>query len=272
VNVSGTLTTADGDAIPGQTVALAVNGTTVGTATTDEQGHYATNLDVPQSESDSVSLVARFDGTGTNLASASEQQSLRALQTGGSESTSLWLLAGGAVAVLAGLLLVVGLFVVDVRSVLSPGPDDDQLVDGTVANPGSSAEAGDTDAGTAPDRAPLADRIDALVADADDDPDGAVIRAYLEVRETLGPDLALGDTATHSDFYRAVTAERPALQVPVGQLVGAFEVAAFADRSVTQGEARAVLEDVRAVCTEDGIDGSSHAQSTAAGSGGDAAE
>ncbi|WP_048077049.1 hypothetical protein, partial [Halorubrum sp. AJ67] len=74
LTVSGRLTTDGGDdperGLAGRSVALAVDGTDIGTVETNADGTYRTTVAVPETVTggDQVSLTASFDGTGTNLA------------------------------------------------------------------------------------------------------------------------------------------------------------------------------------------------------------
>ncbi|WP_435349124.1 hypothetical protein [Haloarchaeobius sp. HRN-SO-5] len=258
VAVSGVLTTADGDAVPGQPVALTLNGTQVGTATTDDGGRYATSVELPQNMSGSPALVARFDGTGTNLASSSERLTLSGTLPGSGPGGSgggggggvgtPWLVVGGVVVV--GVLLVLALTVLDLGPSVSADRPAEDVVDydrrDTIESDDDVVEPVPT-----PEYGPLVDRLDALTDDAAENPGGAVIRGYLDVRETVAPALDLPDTATHNEFYRAIVTERRDLKRPLGRLAGAFEVAVFADYSVNSSQAVTVLEGVRDVVNED---------------------
>lgn len=101
---TGTLETDDDTGIPGQSVAIAVDGSMVGVAETDEHGEYRKNATIPEvEEDDEVEVVATFDGEGTSLAGSEAEATL--VWTGSGLPVSRSIL--GVVAFVGVLLVVV---------------------------------------------------------------------------------------------------------------------------------------------------------------------
>jgi len=232
--VKGTLAGVSDDgnmiAVPSQPVVVTV-GDITRTVRTDDDGQYVATVAVTavtESEAEAPVLIrAQFDGSGTNLESASAQTrfnaSVIAASSGQAGSTtdaivSGWADLGGMVAV----LLAAGGLAWWWRQ-------RDVEIDETTIGDASGALTGETASTTdmdTPERTPLAEARDALSAG---DTDRAVIAAYGAVRRTLTERYDSGQTQTPREFL-ATCEERldPEASTALHTLTEMYEQTVFA--------------------------------------------
>jgi hypothetical protein len=204
LRVSGRLATANGTPVAAESVAVRLNGTTVGTVRTNQNGTYRTNVTVPQqvfagrAGDTTVSLVASYDGSGSNLASARATRRLtlilpsepsaglieRLLTALRSIPIVIWLVAGGLV--LAG---VVGAYRYRDRS--SDGQPR--------SSDGESPVTGEVGKSAADDRPALLDVArEQLFAG---NMEHAIATAYAAVRTRVENELDHTSPQTHWEFF-----------------------------------------------------------------------
>jgi hypothetical protein len=250
--VVGRLTTEGGEPLPNQTVELRIHGRSVGTATTNESGDYATTVGLTSrllGGDSTVRIVAAYSPSGGNLAPATADRTAAVGSTGVAISDRQ--LRFGAAGLLA--IAVFGAFVWRFRS--SGGKSSDR---GTGP---AAGEAGEESANAhlsefADVRGRSAEALLDLATTALDDGklDGAVVAAYGAVRRRFeaadGPGMEgdgprrRGDgrraPRTHWEFYAAcrdagLSEER---RRRLERLTETYERAAFADESVSEADAQ----------------------------------
>ncbi|UTF54830.1 Ig-like domain-containing protein [Natronosalvus rutilus] len=234
LQVTGRLTTADGDGVANQSVALTLDGDAVETVRTNADGRFEGEL-TPSADAESVTVGATYDDPGTSLAGAQAETTVT-LATQEGSGLPTWLVAasglGGVVA-----LVLVGWWYRRAQPASTPAPDPE---------PPAEAESEDTGSTRALVRTQLAQAADQL---ANGQPDAAVERAYTAARHELASGLAAAGALTHWEFYhryheRANEATRDRLRA----ITEGYERAAFDPTGLTESEAATVLERVREVC------------------------
>lgn len=247
--VAGRLTTEDGEPLANRTVELRVGGRTVGNATTNGTGDYATTVTIPQrllGGDSTVEVVVAYSPSDGNLAPA------RANATAAVDSSGMAISDDQLRLGVAGLLgiAVFSAFVWRFRSDETEPSDRD--VDGTDEHPTDFAEA----------RGRLAGLLlnSAQTALSDGESDAAVVAAYAAVRRRLEDDDDLWAEAvepntprTHWEFYDAcrdagLSDERLRR---LERLTGTYERAAFAPESASEADARDAVELAESVLFED---------------------
>jgi hypothetical protein len=223
VRATGRLTTAAGDPAPRQSITLFVAGTPVADVQTDSRGRYDVALPtdaVGGAGNGTVTVVARYDGSGANLASAESRQSFNVGTTAAAggvagaadDVVSSWLSIlfgdarfgvapfgadGNQMAVATGVLLIAtlvgGTLYTGLRQVGSPETTR------------SGESRGPDRAGDAVDRSvPVASLEKATTHLSDGDLDAAVIDAYVVARLSLEREHSLASKETHWEFYRTL--------------------------------------------------------------------
>jgi hypothetical protein len=250
--VTGRLTTDDGDSIPNRTVELRIDGRTVGNATTNATGGYATTVTVPPrllGGDSTVEIVATYSPSEGNLAPA------RTNATAAFDSSGLAFSADPLRLGVIGLvgIAVLGAFAWRFRSEeAEPSDSEPNETDGTDDRPTDFTDTQERSVG------PLLDSARAALAEGDSD--GAVVAAYAATRRRLengvenddGPGTEAVDSATprtHWEFYEAcwdagLSDERLRR---LERLTETYERAAFAADPVEEDDAAegvAAAEDV----------------------------
>ena len=243
VTIDGTLTTADGTPVSGSTVRITNDGSSVVTVTTGAQGDFTTNVslaEVPETSGGDLTIVARYDGSGTNLESTVRRRTIRLTGRTGQETSTLLsnivsvILGDGKIGIgPAGsaeernaVLTLVLLITTFMGAMLYTGIRRLTRRDAT-----ESAETEDTLSRAQTDQ----DSVDresvrvSLERSADllrrGDTDGAISYAYFAVREELGGDFSRD--VGHWQFFRSIesTGDAPG---GFGRLTELYELAAFA--------------------------------------------
>lgn len=239
--VSGRLATDDGRPVGGQQVRLSRNGTAVATAETGPDGRYSATVPLsPDAASgDRTQVRAAFDGSGTNLESATAEATVVVTgPPGESRAGALqqylsiplpWPVAAGAALVLA----LAGGAVWRRRA--DRGADVDEDDGGSAASaPPTEADSG---ADTGPDAPSAIERAETFLERG---AAGAAVRAaYAAIRERYARDAAPG---THAEFSATVDSLDDADRRAVERVTEAYEREAFAPGSVDEGGARAAID------------------------------
>lgn len=285
--ITGRLTTVDGQAVGGQPVRLRIDGHTLGTVRTGPDGRYATTASVPDHlapESGSsvrVRISARFDATGTNLEPVNNSTIVRiSKQLGGagdgqhpmidevldelaSWTPGQWLIAGGVLLMVLGLLGLLGLSRLEVPGVLGRPASTlaaltvgrlREAADGSAesnaasdpaesdAGRGSGADDGGGDGPPGPESVQVSPLQRAREYLDREDTDRAVETAYAVARDQIDVG-GEGTPPTHWEFY---TRASDRMDEEHGQLLQwltrAYEMAAFAPTGVGDDAAKAAIE------------------------------
>ncbi|WP_135855112.1 hypothetical protein [Halorussus salinus] len=249
----GVLTTASGAGVPNQAVQLRVGGQTITTATTNQTGHYRTQLDPealrPVAENPSMTVTAVYPGPG-NLQSSQAQTtvSLPAEATG--SGTGLggrvmkWLSGSPWIVVLGGLV-VAGLGGLALWRYFGEGTSD--TTSDTTTETGSEASATETasDTPTASTQSAsqsLHDQAESLLEAGETDT--AVQAAYTAVRQQATELLALNadqmTARTYWEFYhlcRSHDAISESQAATLKHLTEYFEAAQFSPTQLSADRA-----------------------------------
>ncbi|WP_227357499.1 MSCRAMM family protein [Haladaptatus salinisoli] len=242
LSVSGNLTTANGVPLSNQTVILRANGSQVGTVTTDSNGTYTSQVQLPPSlaatNKTHVRLSAVYSGKGTNL-DATQASSLVRLQP--ATSSNSFLLWAGVAGV--GVLLTIGGFAIqrsgwfsDSEESAEPKIEENQLAPDT-----DIEEAEETKAVTIREWADQA-----ATALAENELQTAVETAYATGRQYyLATDETISETGrTHWEFYQFCQDQDFTDQEieRLRQLTMLYEQATFTTTSITQENAEQAVE------------------------------
>lgn len=271
VRVSGRLRTLAGTPVVNQRVSLWMAGDRLTTVRTTSGGEFRSTIEVPRAvaaRNESVTVVARFTGAGTNL-NASEARTTIRLQMGSaagfdaraggtapSPLTTLFRLPGWqmiAIAVLTGLVVIGVAFVVG-RRFVGRGAEAAVLnAFEPTALPSSESDAAVDDAGDEPvereavsESVTRLDRVEEVYGMASDE---AVLAAYWIVRDQLEIDTGVDGAQTHWEFYRACD-ERGFEKEPTAaleRLTVAYERAAFAPTALSPEQIADALSDARTI-------------------------
>lgn len=240
--VGGRLTTAGGAPVPNRTVRLAVNGTRVGSATTDATGAYETTVSVRErlrGDGATVRVVATYASPG-NLEPARATATLAF--SPGEQSPPGWPIGLGV----AGLLgaAAVTAFVWRWRS----GTGDDRGVVAALAGTTDLAggpqppAGGDGASGLSPDA--LLDAASDLLAD--DRYDAAVVTAYAAIRRRLADADGAGVARTHWELFEDHRDDLPPDPTRrLERVTETYERAAFATDSVAETAAEGAITDAQ---------------------------
>ncbi|WP_445087724.1 hypothetical protein [Halobellus sp. GM3] len=223
LTVRGRLTTAAGSGIPNQPVTLGL-GPTVTTVTTNETGAYQWQTDATALEMNATTptLTARFDGRGTNLASAAAdtQVTLPDASTGDSAGdvwdSNILLWTGG------GVLLLVTL-IGAIRWIRDPSEStSNETPDGAF----DAASGANKHSGVA---RKLLDRArDGLQASATE-PEQSVITAYAALRTAMADRSGISPSLTHREFRRACESQLDDVEkADLVTVIDGYEQAVFA--------------------------------------------
>jgi hypothetical protein len=234
------LTTAAGEPLAKESVAIQMNGTTRTTVVTNANGRYEATVELPADAADSVVVRAGYDGSGTNLDSA-DATSMVSLPSEGSVPVPMLV---GAVAVV-GVIIAAGVVFVRRRDSPEPVPAPTAAQSDASQPVEPAQETVQSEA-----RESLVARLDSASATVDEDPNGAVIKAYVHVRAAMVRDLDLPPVVTHDECYRAVASGRPEVEAPMRRLVDAFETAAFAEHSLDSVGAREAVDAAKALAAD----------------------
>lgn len=246
VDVNGTLETGDGEGVAGEAVRVDVDGTTVDTVSTDENGAFGLTATLPEGSED-VEVVATYDGSESNVASAT------ARTTTGSTAVArlwgrlpMWARIGIGIGVLATLCAVVWW-----RRFRPADPADT-----------AARERSESDDGAAPS---IADRSRVEIARsllehgreclADGRPEQAIEMGYAAVRHALSGRETASSALTHREFYRDWQRGRDAASVDgeddaalLRIVIERYEQTTFGVADVSREEAEVVLESATRLC------------------------
>ncbi|WP_128478731.1 hypothetical protein [Halorussus pelagicus] len=248
--VSGRLTTDGGTPLGNRTLQLAVNGTAVGTVTTNATGGYAGVVPVPSSVSDSPSARVRaaYSPVGENLNASSAADIVTF------ERTERGPFDYPLVLRVAGLLGIAAIGVVLARRL---GGNDWRLRDDSTPGSSESPEA-DLSATIPADTGRSADALLDAATDraADDAYDAAALLAYAAVRKRLDGSVGRASAETHWEFYADCREAglREDRLADLEQLTETYERAAFAAESVSEREAGDAVESAQTFDSDDESD------------------
>jgi len=240
VTVSGALESVTGESVPNQRVEISVGDGYETTVRTSEDGTFSRTIDTASfaaEPGDTVTVRAAFDGEATNLVGSTARTQVDlpaengagdgagngnggAGQNGGplgSSSDILPFVVGGGL-----VLLVGGVVVVWLRG-RTPAPSE--------ANP----ETAQSTTETAESIPSVADRLEAI---EDSSPASLARVTYLTLRDLVANRAGVPDAATHWEFYRTVTEERPELAADLRGVVEAYETAVYAEDPIAADRAR----------------------------------
>ncbi|MFB1066371.1 hypothetical protein [Natrinema sp. H-ect4] len=252
ISVNGTLATAGGDGVQGETVQLRIDGMTVGTVTTGAGGTFGDTISVPDSiNGGDVTVAAVYDGTGSSLEPVTAETVVTVGEPGGQLSTVVWL-AGGFIAVIAAGF---GVWWYRRSAAASPpsGPADEQR-----PTPGEG-----TVTGHASDSSP--DTVTPLLQQASEHlsnghPDDAARTGYAAVRRALASRIDGQGALTHWEFYHMYRSNDAAETELLHDITEGYEHAAFGHSDVSSDEAAGILEKARRLCgVDEPVDGTAPA-------------
>lgn len=228
---SGTLHSASGVPVPGAEILLWVDGSPAASGTTGDDGRYDIAFDVADgTAATGHSAYASFDpGTGKALLpSTSSTAEVTAMDDQGGLAT--FVLPGAAL-----LLVLASAGAIAYRR--------------SRARPKGIAPPGAPPAAAAPPAPPLnvGEELERIRATGEGNPRDALARAYVAARGALSARIPLEDSMTHHEVYRASVAALPAVSAPLGELLLAYEMAAFSNRPVSRADLEQALGLVRRV-------------------------
>lgn len=240
VQLSGTLQTADGRPLSGQTIELRVDGSTVATVETRADGTFQRTVSLNDELSGEITVRAVYDEPRSNLAGSTAQTRLE-LQSADSFNPDFeqrdWLslsveqLASGGVVALA---LIIILWIVR-RDEEEPDPEL------SAAPPDTQSEA------SSEPEVDMVDQASSLLSAGDSE--AAIRTLYAAVRESLGT----GDdgTLTHWEFYTAASDRlEPEAVGALEQLTEAYERVVYSAGGVDASVAAKVLEESESILGE----------------------
>ncbi|MHC3436907.1 hypothetical protein ACYJ1Y_02145 [Natrialbaceae archaeon A-gly3] len=239
VQVGGTFETADGEAIGNESIQIRLGETPLGSTTTDGDGELEETMIVPSSEEGTVSIVAAYDGGGSNLVGGESETTVELRGSGTWWGTTLsltWL----------SLLAVV-------VTVLAVGRWWQRRLPATPAASGA-------DSRTVPgDRPPDPSVTRSLLSRADgllsrDRPGDAVRTSYAAVRQRMRGRIDGDDTLTHWEFYRQCRRHHDGVLEGeddrfLRDVIEGYERTTFDATGVHRREAEWILECARRLCT-----------------------
>ncbi|WP_115863968.1 hypothetical protein [Halorussus litoreus] len=254
--VAGELATEGGQPLPNRTVELRLDGRSVGNATTNASGQFATTVGLPSRRAggdSTVEIVAAFSPSEGNLAPAAANRTATLDATGGLV-TGRQLRFG-----LAGLLVlaVFAGFVWRYRSSAEGIAKSDREADpGAGAYPNAEAGPESASIDDLTGRSTVALLDSATTALADGRFDAAVAAAYGAVRRRFEAVGGPRTTRTHWEFYADCrNAGLPEERLRELELVTeTYEHAAFADESVAAADAHEAVADARTLVESADLD------------------
>jgi len=231
VTLSGSLKTADGRAVAGESVELRLDGTTVATVTTRADGTFERSVSLEDSLSGTVTVRAIYDQPSTNLAKATAQTQFE--RTRGQDDTptdagvpplSPELLGGGGLLLLS--LLLIGWLVR--RGGEEPVPDQPPA-------PADSPAMTNTDVETS-----IVVQAASLLTAGDSE--AAIRTLYAAVRNAIGGEDA--SSRTHWEFYTGVSESLDTEAAgTLERLTEAYERAVYSPESLDAEAAERLLEE-----------------------------
>ncbi|KYH24891.1 hypothetical protein HAPAU_29830 [Halalkalicoccus paucihalophilus] len=230
VAVSGRLATADGRALPAESVRVLVDGSTVATLETDQAGVYEGTVAPPALAGQSAEITVVYDGAGTNLADAQGSDTVSGLPVTQSILDAVWL--PGMILVALGLV-VLGWVYRRRRQQTAGGDPLSYALGGYVA--------GDDGADAETHHVPAHVLIGlAHKCHQNGDTDRAIALAYTAVRNHLGTDAVPG--WTHWEFYNEAAADLDdAQRNTLLSITEQFERAVFASQPISETSTAAVI-------------------------------
>ncbi|EMA70437.1 hypothetical protein C468_00355 [Halorubrum kocurii JCM 14978] len=279
--LTGDFTLADGSPVPGQSLDVFVGDRQIGTVTSTADGSYQTTVAATEFDegSDAPTIRTAFTGSETHLA-ASEATTTLDLPTasqrdteGSTEDTSETSLLGSSsisqivqtagsevslqeLAGIGGGLLLVGIILIlvarrfgwDPRDRLTP-PSSASSTAATDDTPPTTDPSGEPSAQTTRSQQLLDEAATALAAE---NTTVAVQLAYGSLRAALQTQVDTSEPTTHWEFYdRCQDADIESL-AETKAVITAYEMATFAQPTVSTERAREVLEQVAAVIDQGG--------------------
>jgi len=252
--VSGRLTAEEGAPLANRTLQLSVNGTAVGTVTTNATGSYAAVVPVPSSVGERARVGTAYSPTGGNLRASSADGTVT-FETGERNSSDFPLafrVAGLAGLAVIGVVLARRLGGNDWGRGDDPTPDDSaaasDLSETIPADAGLSAAAL-LDAAT--------ERLDGDGSERAGDRDDAALLAYAAARKRLDGSVGRASAETHWEFYDDCRATlREERLADLRRLTETYERAAFAADSISESAASEAVE-AAARAVESGSDADS---------------
>ncbi len=218
--VRGVLETTDGKPIEGQQVSLRLDGTSVGDVETTDDGSFEATVAIPGEADDEMTVVAVFDGTGTNLAAA---ESSVTVAVPISELTP-WRYA------IAGIVLIgfLGVWILIRRGIL-PSPVGRGGAETITEASGGSIQAVESAVDL---EEPDPRNLERARAALEHDPNAAVALGYAAIRRQLRAGRE-DDVLTHWEFYRA----RAGGSQMIRSVTELYERAMFSPSGVSRAEA-----------------------------------
>lgn len=239
LRVNGSLASEAGDVVADRTVDIAIDGSTVGTATTGDGGAFAQRVEIPESAEGNLTVRAEYDGSGTSLAPATATTQLAGGGGGTLSGLPGWLRWAG---VALGSLLVVG-------AVL--GARRYRRSDGSAAS-SAAASAGVEESGRDERETAARLALSRAAAALEDDPEAAMEHCYAAVRHELAARVGADRSMTHWEFYRRYEGDHDDL---LRDATESYERAVFGREGVPGGEVRGLLDRARELSgIEDGSD------------------
>jgi hypothetical protein len=255
LRVMGRLVTTDGRDVAGQRVGVQLAGTVLGGVESDDDGSFVGTFDVPgsvrpASGTNTLEVLAAFDGSETNLETSRATASVSVSALGGSNGGTTdgarvvapivgpvrvpmpWLVGAGVVVI----LVLAGAVVVGRRR----GQGSVETDEFSSSGGGNSSAASTTDVDTK------------LLADADElveegATDAAVELAYDAVRTVVGDRLGVPEASTHWEFLQASDEAGLAEEgyVALAEVTERYESAAFAREAMSARGADSAVEAAR---------------------------
>ncbi|ELY34003.1 carboxypeptidase-like regulatory domain-containing protein [Halalkalicoccus jeotgali] len=230
VAVSGRLATADGRALPAESVRILVGGSTVGTLETDRTGEYQGTVTPPALAGQSAEITAVYDSAGTNLADSQGSDTVTGLPVTQSILDAVWL--PGTILVALGLGVVGWVYR---RRQQTTGGDPLSYALGSYA--GSEADGADAETPHVPAHILIGL---ARKCHQNGDTDRAITLAYTAVRNHLRANAAPG--WTHWEFYNETASDLDdAQRNTLLSITEQFERATFASDSIPDNAASSVI-------------------------------
>lgn len=192
LRIQGRLKAVDGVGIGGETIQLSIGGTNR-SVETNATGWYRTTVSNVSTGADNgdITIIARFDGSGTNLRESRAETSVTIGTRGGEGDSTMPLVLGG---VIFGVLVVGGVVG------WSRWQGSAETGDATLTDPAETPQST-----TTPDQSSQwLDRARSALAAGDDE--RAVVAAYGAVRRHLEREATLASTLTHREFIDAAAA------------------------------------------------------------------
>lgn len=235
ITVEGLLATPTDDPIDNQTVHVAVNGSAVGSMTTDANGTLEQTFAVPDEvldDDETVAVEVSFDGTGTNLESTSATSIETMPASAGFGMSVLWLALPVGLLALAGS----GLYLVRWRRSSTVGSD---------TSPDPMATTTQVSEQSQPTLEGARDRLEA------GEPAAAIQHGYATLRHRLAGDRPVARGHTHWELYEEhAGAFDPAAQAAFRTAIETYERATFTPEGADETMARTTLESIETVTAQ----------------------